>query len=71
MAKELNAVEKHLSHGAVIDAERAIEMGLNIRLLPPIDDLWQAYWRLYCAIRLTLPRADARLYEGRRASLTF
>lgn len=69
VAKELNDVKKHLSHGAVIDARRAIEMGLAVRLLDPEDDLWQAYWRLYCDMRVALPDAGKRLLEGRKASL--
>jgi hypothetical protein len=69
LARELNDVKKHLSHGAVIDAERADAMGLNVRVLGPGDDLWQAYWRLYCLGRLALSTTSQRLFEGRRASL--
>jgi Serine dehydrogenase proteinase len=69
IAKELNYVEKYLSHGAVIDADRAIAMGLKVSYLEPHDDLWQAYWRLYCLDRLALETPIQRLYEGRRASL--
>ncbi len=71
VAEDLNNVKKHLSHGAVIDADRAVEMGLKVELLPHDDDLWQAYWRLYCEMRLALVNEGARLYEGRRASLLF
>jgi hypothetical protein len=39
IAHELNAVEKHLTYGAVIDAARAVGMGLNVRVLPPDDQL--------------------------------
>jgi hypothetical protein len=69
VAKDLNDVKKHLSHGAVINAERAAAMGLRIRFLPKDDDLWQAYWRLYCQSRLALSAPTQRLFEGRRASL--
>src|SRR6266540_4153083 len=69
IAKELNNVEQYLSHGAVIDAQRAIDLGLNVRYLEPQDDLWQAFWRLYCLDRLALESPTQRIYEGRRASL--
>jgi hypothetical protein len=69
VALELNNVKKFLSHGAVIDAERAREMGLSVTILDPDDDVWQAYWRLYCQGRLALERVTHRLYEGRRISL--
>lgn len=69
VARELNDVKRHLSHGAVIDAERAITMGLRVELLAHDDDLWQAYWRLYCDMRLALTTPVLRLYESRKASL--
>lgn len=68
VARKLINVKSFLTHGAVIDAERAQKMGLTVDLLLPSDDLWQAYWRLYCDMRVVLtPRQ--RLYEGRKASL--
>jgi len=69
VAHTLNHANTHLSHGAVIDAERAIALGLNVELLPYDDDLWQAYWRLYCDMRTALRESNSRLFEGRRASL--
>lgn len=69
VARELNAIEKHLSHGAVIDAERATSMGLRVQTLEPADDLWQALWRLYVDQRISLPNAQSRLFEGRKTSL--
>lgn len=69
IAHELNNVEEHLSHGAVIDAERATAMGLNVRILAPDDELWQAYWRLYIDMRIALRSPQDRLFEGRKTSL--
>ncbi len=69
IARELNNVERFLSHGAVIDADRAQELGLVVRILEPDDDVWQGYWRLYCEQTLALVSPIARLFEGRRASL--
>jgi hypothetical protein len=69
VAAELNNVKKYLAHSAVIDADRAIAMGLKVKKLAPRDDLWEAYWRLYLEMRLALRAPDSRLYESRRASL--
>ncbi len=69
VAHDLNDATKHLSHGAVIDAERALGMGLAVDILPPESDLWQAYWRLYCQLRLVWTTPNSRVYEGHRASL--
>jgi hypothetical protein len=69
IAKTLNDSAEHLSHGAVIDAEKATEMGLVVEYLDPSNDLWQAYWRLYCEMRLALQSPGQRLYEGRQVSL--
>lgn len=68
VARDLNNVKKYLSHGAVIDAERAEKLGLDIEYLPPKDPLWQAYWRLYCEMRIAI-KNDETLYEGEKASL--
>jgi hypothetical protein len=69
VAKTLNDSRTHLSHGAVIDAQKASELGLNVTYLPPDDDLWQAYWRLYCEMRIALQNPAQKLYEGQQASL--
>jgi hypothetical protein len=70
IAADLIDVEKYLSHAAVIDAERAKTLGLNVRLLAHDDPLWEAYWRLYVQMRLALsPDGTTRLFEGRKASL--
>lgn len=69
IAKRLNDSRSYLSHGAVIDAQEALDLGLRILELPPRDDLWEAYWRLYCQCRLALREPHQRLFEGRRASL--
>lgn len=69
VAADLNNAEKHLSHGAVIDADRAAGMGLKVRMLPPGHDLWEAVWRLYVDLRVALATPAQRIFEGRRASL--
>lgn len=69
VATELNNVQHYKSHGAVIDADKALEIGLKVDKLPPRDELWQAYWRLYCDLRIALERSDQRIFESRRTSL--
>jgi hypothetical protein len=69
IAADLVNVEKYLSHSAVIDAQRALDLGLNIRFMPHDDKLWEAIWRLYIDMRLTWDQPNRRLFEGQRASL--
>jgi len=69
VAKTFNDNKRFLPHGAVIDADMAKSFGLNIKYLEADDNLWQAYWRLYCAMRLGLQNTSQRLYEGQAASL--
>jgi hypothetical protein len=59
-----------VSHAAVIDSERAVRLGLNVRFLPHDDLLWQALWRLYIDMRLTWDQPNRRLFEGQKASLS-
>lgn len=70
IAARLGDVDEYLSHAATIDAEQADELGLNVRILPHDDRLWQAYWRLYADMRVALSGdPEGRLFEGRKASL--
>ncbi len=69
IAEDLANVEKYLSHSATIDATRADELGLNVKILSYDDELWQAYWRLYVQMRVALPNGSTKLFEGRKASL--
>jgi hypothetical protein len=71
IARALNDAGTHLSHGALIDADKATEMGLNVRTLQHDDPLWRAYWQLFCQMRLALPDSGSKLLEGRRASLQY
>lgn len=71
IAEQLNSAEAYLSHGAVIDADAAIELGLDVEYLGPTDDLWRAYWRLYCEMRIALQKPNWHLVEGRRASMIY
>jgi hypothetical protein len=56
IAGDLGDIEKYLSHGAVMDHEAAMDLGLNVDYLPPDNVLWDAIWRLYCDYVLALAR---------------
>jgi hypothetical protein len=71
VATELNDVHRYISHGAVIDADRALEIGLKVEKLSRQNDLWQAYWRLYCDLRTAIERPNERIFESRRASIIY
>lgn len=58
-------------HGAVIDYQDAIDLGLAVEYLDSNSRLWQAYWRLYCEERLALTPDQPKLFESDYASLPF
>lgn len=59
---------RHSGHGTVITHGEAATIGLEVEYLPRTDDLWQAFWRLYCLQAMALEPGDV-LFEGSRASL--
>jgi serine dehydrogenase proteinase len=68
IASELIDTNKWVSHGQMIDAQAAQVIGLTIEYASPEDDLWRAYWRLYCAQRLAVAEAN-KLFESNYVSL--
>ncbi|MDA8379362.1 MAG: hypothetical protein M0020_00775 [Actinomycetota bacterium] len=72
VAGRLTDNETFLSqHGAVIDYQDAIDLGLSVEYLEPNSKVWQAYWRLYCEERLALTAEVPKLFESDYASLPF
>lgn len=72
VAADLTNNEHWLSqHGAVIDYQDAINLGLSVEYLDPNSREWQAYWRLYCDERLALTPDMPKLFESNYASLNF
>lgn len=69
IASKLDSNQTWLSHGAVIDVEDAQTIGLNIDYRDEHENEWQAYWRLYCEMRLTLKANTEKLFESDYASL--
>jgi hypothetical protein len=69
IASKLNSNAQWLSHGAVVNADDAQTLGLNIDYRNEHENEWQAYWRLYCEMRLTLHANTEKLFESDYASL--
>jgi len=69
IASSLSDNAKWLSRGAVINADDAASIGLNIDYRDNHGNEWQAYWRLYCDMRLELRSNTNKLLESDYASL--
>ncbi len=65
-ANLLNASRSY-THGKVITSKEAALIGLPVTHLPRCDNLWEAYWRLYCLQASPLQQGE-RLFEGKRVS---
>ncbi len=60
--------ERWLSHGQMISAADAVDIGLAVEILPADDELWQLFWQLHCYQRLDLTERH-KLFESSYASL--
>ena len=69
IAGKLDSRENWLSHGAVIDVEDAQTIGLNVDYRDEHENEWQAYWRLYLEMRLSLNSNTEKLFESDYGSL--
>ncbi|MEB3356229.1 MAG: hypothetical protein VKK04_05850 [Synechococcales bacterium] len=70
LVNQLSSAQSYSSHGAVINAEEAKNLGLNITYLPPADELWKKLWLLYCMYDFDCQRQGyAKLFEGTRVSI--
>jgi hypothetical protein len=56
------------SHGQMIKWQDLVELGLPVEYLPPQSKRWQAYWRLYCLLRLAV-KDRQNIFESNYASL--
>lgn len=65
---EVRLIDEPQSHGAIVSAEDARELGLPVTELPPSDPQWQRIWRLWAKYFIVGP---GRVYEGERASQVF
>lgn len=69
IANDLLDPNRWPSHGQMICAEDAIEIGLAVDRRDPEDEEWQMFWQLYCYQRMELPNASTKLFESYYACL--
>jgi len=58
-------IEEATYHGAVFDAQDAIDCGLPVTKLFPFEEHWKNVWRLWAKYAVM---SGARIYEGAKAS---
>ena len=71
-SEELDAVVQKLasrdcyaSHGSVIDVREALDLGLNVEVFQPDDELWGQFWLLRTMCAYDCPRnGHAKLFES-------
>jgi hypothetical protein len=56
------------SHGQMINWQDVRDLGLPVEYLAPRSKRWQAYWRLYCLLRLAVDDRQ-NIFESNYASL--
>jgi hypothetical protein len=68
IASDLMNIGKWPSHGQMITWQDVKYLGLPVEYLLPRSRQWQAYWRLYCLLRLAVKNRE-NLFESNYASL--
>jgi len=72
LAKDLCDVKKWLSHGVVIDAEEARNLGVNVIELTQDDALWKMIWYLHCCYGVLFTQQPVvKIFESATVSLPF
>lgn len=72
LAGDLCNVKKWLTHGVVIDADQAKQLGVNVRKLEQHDNLWKQIWYLHCCYGVLFrQRSTCKIYESATVSLPF
>ena len=69
IANDLLDPNRWPSHGQMICAEDAIEIGLIVDHREPEDEEWQLFWQLYCYQRMELPNPTMKIFESYYACL--
>lgn len=67
IAGDLMNIEKWQSHGQMIGAQAAMQIGLEVEYMDPASEPWLSYWQLYCHQRLAV-KDNERLFESDYAS---
>jgi ClpP class serine protease len=70
IAATLLDTKRWLSHGQMISAYDAIDIGLSIENMSVESDEWQLYWKLHCHQRLDLMEKN-KLFESGSVSLAY
>lgn len=68
VASELLDTKKWQSHGQMISADAAFDLGLTVERMDHKDPVWVLLWRLYCRQRLPL-LPNQKLFESDHVSL--
>lgn len=69
LVKQLATRDHYHSHGAVIDAHEAQDLGLNVKFVSYDDEYWNWVWLLRCALESdAITRGYAKIFEGARVS---
>jgi hypothetical protein len=68
IASVLMDIGRWQSHGQMITWQDAKELGLPVEYLQPRSKQWQAYWHLYCLLRLAV-KDRQNIFESDYASL--
>lgn len=68
IASALLDITRWPSHGQMIRWQDVRDLGLPVDYCPPRSPRWQAYWRLYCLLRLAVKERET-IFESSYASL--
>ena len=63
IASDLMDTSRWLTHGQMIGYQAAQSLDLEVEYLPPDNEEWRAYWRLYCLQRLAV-KDSQKLFES-------
>jgi ClpP class serine protease len=71
IAETLGDTKKFKSHGKLISAKEAKDMGLNIKILDKNGQLWNKIWEYYCRAELSLNESGAaKMVENSQMTLS-
>jgi len=70
LVAQLSSAQRYSSHGAVINAEEAQNLGLDVTYLPPKTEFWKKIWLLYCMYDFDCQKQGyGKIFEGARVSI--
>jgi hypothetical protein len=69
--EKVSASTGYMSHGAVIDYDEAVALGLSVEFLDADSELWKRIWLLYCLYDYdSRVKNLGRIVEGNRFSIS-